>query len=353
MFSNNKHSKSSIFLTRSKIAEYQTTDVDANKNLIERMVLEDQFENDALEGFLENKIILSSMKKLDARFKVSNSWIFWSIGVVCCLSLLAYIIFPLDQNKQTKIIELKRKTIEKTDVELPKNIALMDELPATKQIHLQKLKTDFTAIEKQEESSFSEIKSTLNEKPVQQIQMVEPENSIIHENFMAKEIYLHDLKLIDYREYRSQPKISTEQLLLTGTPANIDYVVNKNEEYEWKTVDIPYIDYLERTIALFSKGLNKKALARFQTILATYPDDVNANFYAGLCYFNLNEFSSSQSSFKNCILSEYINFQEEAEWYLALSTSANGQIKEAAELFNLIVKRGGYYSKEAKKFLTN
>jgi tetratricopeptide (TPR) repeat protein len=183
--------------------------------------------------------------------------------------------------------------------------------------------------------------------------MNEPENSIIQENFMAKEIYLHDLKLIDYREYRSHPKISTEQLLLTGTPANIDNVVNKNEDSEWKTVEIPYIDFLERTIALFSKGQNKKALARLQTILATYPDDVNANFYAGLCYFNLKEFSSAQRSFKNCILSKYINFQEEAEWYLALSASANGHIKEAIELFDLIVKRGGYYSKEAKKFLTN
>ena len=48
-----------------------------------------------------------------------------------------------------------------------------------------------------------------------------------------------------------------------------------------------------------------------------------------------------------------MNFQEEVEWYLALSASANGQLKESIELFELIVKRGGYYSKEARKALAN
>ena len=353
MLSKNNHSKSNVFLTRTKIKEYQTTGIDEKKNFIERATIEDLFENDALEGFSENNIGLSSMKKLDARFKSNNSWVFYSIGMICCLFILVYLILPSKQNQENLIHKTMQKTIEKTDVELPKDIALMDELPAKRQIHIQQLKTDFTAIEKQQENSFSEIKPTINEKPAQPIQMDEPEKAIIHGNLMAKEIYLHDLKLIDYREYRSQPKISTEQRLLTGTPANIDNFDNKNEEVEWKTVEIPYIDYLEKTIALFSKGLNKKALSRLQTILATYPDDVNANFYAGLCYFNLKQYTSAQSCFKNCILSKYINFQEEAEWYLALSAAANGQVKESTELFNLIIKRGGYYSKEAKKVLSN
>jgi hypothetical protein len=353
MFSKNKHIKSTIFLTRSKIAEYQTSDIDANKNLIEMKANEDLFEKDALEGFLENKINLSSMKKMDARFKRKNSSVFWSIGVFCFLSFLVYFMFPSSQNQRAHTNQMKRQTIEKTDITLPKYIAIMDELPAMKQIHSQQLKTEFAAIDKQQESSFSEINPTLYEKRVQPIPIAIPENSIIHANLMAKEIYLHDLKLIDYREYRSQPKISTEQILLTGTPANIDNLGNKNEEAEWKTVEIPYIDYLDRTIALFSKGQNKKALSRLQTILATYPDDINANFYSGLCFYNLKEFSSAQHSFENCMLSKYMNFQEEAEWYLALSASANGQLKESIELFNLIVKRGGYYSKEARKALAN
>ena len=119
----------------------------------------------------------------------------------------------------------------------------------------------------------------------------------------------------------------------------------------WRVTEIPYIEYLEKTMSLFSKGNYKKALSRFEIILESYPKDINANFYGGLCYFNLGEFEKAIQTFETSFESEFSNFNEESEWYLAKSYSANGQEDKASSLFKKINKNGGYYSKQALKYL--
>jgi tetratricopeptide (TPR) repeat protein len=140
-------------------------------------------------------------------------------------------------------------------------------------------------------------------------------------------------------------------MVLTGTPANVGETATTEEETQWKDVEVPYIDYLEKSMELFSKGQNKKALARFEVILDTYPDDLNANFYAGLCYYNLKEFSKAIASFTKCQDSKYSNFSEEAEWYMAKSYQAAGNDAQARDLFKRIAGSGGYYAKQAEKML--
>jgi tetratricopeptide (TPR) repeat protein len=175
-----------------------------------------------------------------------------------------------------------------------------------------------------------------------------PETTLKRETFSCKEIYLHDLKLLDYRAYRSRPSVTTKQMVLTGTPANVgDAAINGDEEPEWKDVEIPYIDYLEKTMELFAKGYNKKALSRFQTILEAYPDDVNAGFYAGICYYNLKEYDQAERSLRICINSKYSNFYEEAEWYLAKNLLAQGNRDKGVELLRAISNAKGYYAKQA------
>jgi tetratricopeptide (TPR) repeat protein len=139
---------------------------------------------------------------------------------------------------------------------------------------------------------------------------------------------------------------------LNNTPASQEDQYSKEEDVSnWKVTEIPYIEYIEKTMSLFSKGNYKKALSRYELILDSYPTDINANFYGGLSYFNLGEFEKSIQTFERCLNSEFNNFNEEAEWYLAKSYSANGQNEKASQLFKQISENGGYYSKQALKFL--
>jgi tetratricopeptide (TPR) repeat protein len=101
----------------------------------------------------------------------------------------------------------------------------------------------------------------------------------------------------------------------------------------------------------FSKGQNKRALTRFLEILNTYPDDLNANFYAGLCYYNLKAYNSAISHFDNCSNSDFINFYEEQEWYKAKCYLANNQKEEAKVLLKQIVAEKGFYANQASKIL--
>jgi len=94
-------------------------------------------------------------------------------------------------------------------------------------------------------------------------------------------------------------------------------------------------------------------LYRFEIILNNYPDDINANFYGGLCYYNLGEYKKTQLIFEKCLNLEFINFNEEVDWYLAKSYLANDENEKAKVILNKIQSQKGYYSKQATQLILN
>lgn len=353
MNSNQKHRSN---LSREDIDRYRSAQDESVKHSIEKKALESDFESDALEGWSDPALSTANLKRMDKRFRSGSNAIYWIVGVVA-VSLVGLFIFLNSSNPagnkpgQPVTAEI---TIEKTDIVLPEKIEAMEELPVQEQIKVKTIIQDFSVKENQEDKKDNSVKNDptpVEQLPVRPIEEPTPEVKMEREMVFGKEIYLHDLKLLDYRAYRSRPKVNTKQMVLTGTPANIGETASTEEETQWKDVEVPYIDYLEKTMELFSKGQNKKALARFEVILETYPDDLNANFYAGLCYYNLNEFSKAITSFSKCQDSKYSNFNEEAEWYMAKSYQAAGNDGPARELFKRIAGGGGYYAKQAEKML--
>lgn len=342
-------------LSREDIATYHSTGDEQVKHAIEKEVLENDFESDALEGWTESSLNSASMKRLDKHFHKSSNWIYWITGVLSVILIAWLFLFSNMNENKLKLIsknDLRSVTVEKSDIVLPEAIEAMEELPSKEQITVKTIVNDFS--EQLKETKTDRIQEQEVEKlEFKKIEETKISATIINDAFVGKEIYFSDLKLLDYRVYRSKPKIVTKQMILTGTPANIGDEASSEEETLWKDVEIPYIDYLEKTMEFFSKGQNKKALTRFTIILESYPDDLNANFYAGLCYYNLKDFSSSINSFKNCQNSKYSNFSEEAEWYLAKSLLANGEKHEAKKLFEIISNSKSYYSSQAKKIVSS
>ena len=351
MNSNQKHRSN---LSREDIDRYRSSRDESLKHSIEKKALENDFDADALEGWSDPGSSMTSMKRLDKRFGSGKSGIYWLVGSLAVVMLGIILNLYSDQKNETEQTQqqVAEITIEKTDVVLPEKIEAMEELPLKEQIKVKTIIQDFTVQqEERTEQHASESPANVDDLPVRPIEEKKTETTLKRQTVFGKEIYLYELKLLDYRAYRSRPKITTKQMVLTGTPANIGETSANEEETQWKDVEVPYIDYLEKTIELFSKGQNKKALARFEVILDTYPDDLNANFYAGLCYYNLNEFSKAINVFAKCQDSNYSNFNEEAQWYLAKSHQAAGNDAQARELFKKIVNEGGYYSAQAEKIL--
>jgi TolA-binding protein len=353
MHSKQNHSQDA--LTREDIRNYQTSTDQKLKNSIERKAASNDFDSDALEGWSESGVSLAAMKRLDRKF--SRSWNgYLAVVLLGILPISLLVLFFFAQNKEQIVSPAVEKVyevqIEKTDILVPEIIESMDELPAKEQIQLKQVIKDFQ--EQQNEvkpaPASPELVDQLPIKPIDQTISPKPEKELV----FGKEIFLKDLKVIDYRSYRSKPTISTEQLTLSGTPADRgEKQSSTEEELTWKSVDVPYMDYLEKSMELFSRGNNKKALTRFEEILKAYPDDINALFYAGLCFYNLKEYHKAIEAFSKCQVNKFANFNEEAQWYHARSFLATGDKDKAKQLLREIIDAKGFYAKQAEKLLKN
>ena len=353
MNSNQTNNDTNNSLSREDLETYRLSKDETIKHVFEKKAQGSDFENDALDGWGDKSLQSPDMSGIDKKFLSSNKWIYWTASTFSLMAIIVLVIYSNSQLNSKDAIATNQSqivSIEKTDLVLPDRIEQMNELPAIEQISIKTIKKDFSNQQK-EEPFVKEESVKIDELPLNKIEEPKPQVGIVKESILGKEIYLNDLKLLDYRAYRSKSKITTKQIILTGTPANIGEEVLTEEDPIWKDIDIPYIDYLEKTIELFAKGQNKKALSRFAIILETYPDDLNANFYAGLCYYNLKEYKSATMNFKKCLESKYLNFNEEAEWYMAKSFLAAGNVTEGKALLKKIKSDGGYYAKQAEKIL--
>lgn len=171
---------------------------------------------------------------------------------------------------------------------------------------------------------------------------------LVHKS--AKEVYIAGLKNVDYRAYRNRPMTKKPDLNI-GVPASKS---SKDEEDKFtsaKSHEITYINYLTTASNYFKNRLYKMALKHYLTIIETYPDDVNANFYGGLCYFNLGEFDQALKLLKQSYSLQYGNFKQEAEWFSARAYLEQNKVSTAKRLLIKIKKQEGFYSKQAEELL--
>jgi TolA-binding protein len=351
-----KNNNRNSTLSRDEINRYRETNDESVKFSIEKKSMEDDFDMEALEGWSTAHAGTNSMSQLDNKFRQKNysQIITFSILFLTLISLTIYLFTSskdITEKNKPNILSKPKVTIEKTDVLISSEISNMNELPHKEQIKIKTIQKDL--VSQKRDVNFTheknEPKLKIEPLPLVSIKKIETTINANRNQESGKEIYLHDVKLIDYRAYRSKPQIKAKQLILNGTPASQEnQSFNVNNLNEWKTIDIPYIEYIDKTISIFAKGNNKKALARLEQILETYPEDLNANFYSGICYFNLNEFNKAISAFEKCLNSQFMNFNDEAEWYLAKSLKANHEEEKADKLFEKIKNSNSYYSNQLK-----
>jgi tetratricopeptide (TPR) repeat protein len=151
------------------------------------------------------------------------------------------------------------------------------------------------------------------------------------------EVFILDYKTLDYRNYRKGVTKPLDALNLTnGTPANASERNTLNQENQ--EIEYNYFSYLYTL-----------ALENFNAILNTYPDDINALFYGGLCYFEQKQYNKSIAFFDQARKNSFLNFREEAEWLLLQSYVESNDFEKANALKNEIVNGNGFYAKRAKE----
>ena len=357
-------------LSRQEIEDYKKGTGDTHD--IESKMSDSAFNAEAMEGWEKNgysvkEAMISTDKKMEHFVKDSpkatpknNNGLILSF-ILFTLTMLLLIVFTYQGNKvfdeQTKseiVITEQPAPIEEVD--------LFTEIATTKQITTKDLKSENKtpslklSTTKSQETTNEKVKDNTIEKegeiqlPIQSNGKIPStsKNSLVYNQ--AQEVYIHSLKNVDYRAYRNRP-IKVDNTLNVGVPANKISGDDAQDFQQAETIDITYIDYLTQTAEYFSEGQYKTALKRYLNILDTYPDDVNANFYGGLCYFNLGQFDKSHQLFRNSYSIGYGNFREEAMWFSARSNYEDNNDLKAKYILKKIITEDGFYSQQARDLL--
>jgi TolA-binding protein len=317
------------------------------------------FEKDAFDGWKEAGIAPDKgMLHLDKRFKVNkriSSTFKLSIGLITVATIVSILLLFNQTPTTLKPRESDKLavTIEQTDIQLPESIDTLTALPKQEQISVEEIKSVQKGTNPTTEKPFEfPADFILSQELIEPLPAsIETPEVALSKQKSAKEVYLNQLKAIDYSTYRTKPTVQIEQIILNGVPANFEDESAIHDEPQTKMVAIPYMDYLEKTLLYINKGRWKQGLSRLEEILKAYPDDVNARFYAGWCYYNLQQYQEAATNFSACLQLEFSNFNEESMWYLAQSRLANGEKNAAKELLQNIREQKGYYAKQAEKAL--
>ena len=167
-------------------------------------------------------------------------------------------------------------------------------------------------------------------------------------------VYSHKFLLVDYSKiYSVAPVIS--KIEFTGTSAaleNKDDVLNEGQTPDAvKTVNIPYKDYLYETQELFGRNDFKGALKRYKVIINSYPEDLNAHFYSGLCYYNIGKYNLAHKHFSLAQKHAYNTFKIDAQWYDAKTYYMEGKNESCKLALQKIIDNNDYYAPQAKDLL--
>ena len=161
-------------------------------------------------------------------------------------------------------------------------------------------------------------------------------------------LYIYDLKVTDFQKLyfkKMKPYTIVENGLSAAFENTEAYKTYKNEN---KTVNPYTLDMLLKDALLaFSKGKYKQAHILFEELLNYNKNDVNALFYSGMCQYYRGEYADANSRFNRIFQGENNAFNQEAEWYKALSLQKSGDTKEAIELLLKINKKKGFYADKA------
>ena len=345
---NNPQDSEKTLLTREEINSFRKNPSELD------LTHGDEFDLDALEGWSKASADTKLMQNLDRKFLPKSRYWFWMASILF-LMITATTIFTMNQKNEPNVKTKNNILLYKQDVVISKKIKELKELPQHLQIKPEIVLSNFKSKQEKLAENKNAIQAENNEEfiklPLKKVQLNSTNPKYNLEKKHGKEIYLNDFKLLDYRFYRARPDIHSEQIILSGTPADNGLENVEIDKNNWKAIDIPYHDYIEQTVEQFKNGNYKQTLNRTQHILNFYPDDINALFYGGLCLYNLNEMDQAIESFLKVTSNPFDNFDEEAQWYIANAYELKNEKSKAREWFLLIVNQKGFYAKQAEKML--
>lgn len=148
--------------------------------------------------------------------------------------------------------------------------------------------------------------------------------------------------------------ITTGSILLNHQQSNTDDLYEKYYQPYESTGLYRNSSSLAREmngVDLYNQKNYLQALEQFSAVLRENPEHPMCNFYAGLSYQELDEYRKAIGHYQNVIDEKDNLFIEQAEWYMALCYLKTDNQARAYSIFNQILDKNGYYSKDAQEIM--
>lgn len=168
----------------------------------------------------------------------------------------------------------------------------------------------------------------------------------------APVIFIHNLKVTNYRLYyfkQSEAITLDDHHGLSAQYGNAADIEKTNRSQTSKY-------YAHKIIQQAMRLFNSKHIANCieeLTLLYNYNhDDANAQFYLGMCYYQLGKYNIAQNYFQKNLDNINNIFHQESEFYKALCLLNTGQTEEATKQLQTIVDNKGFYATRAQETLS-
>jgi TolA-binding protein len=167
---------------------------------------------------------------------------------------------------------------------------------------------------------------------------------------------IEGFKVFDYKEeyQRAYDNKEANDFVTESISAGYETKADKdiaNKVLAESIVEVTYKDALDKAMRLYKNEKYIDAIQEYDNILAKHPEDVNAQFYYGLCKYHLGQNGAALKKFDSVLKNRQTEFNEEANWYKALTLVEMMSTTAAKELLGNIVKQNGFYKAKAEEKL--
>lgn len=190
----------------------------------------------------------------------------------------------------------------------------------------------------------------INSIDVKTVTTTEPEEIL---NYIPNSsvIYIHDLKIADYKGYyfKNSDNIDIRDNGLSAQFSNKEETNTLSKRIEDK--DYYAHEIIKDAMEAFHKKQYAAAIELLDVLNRYNKDDVNTQFYIGMSYFYLGNYTKAIKFLESSERNSNNVFLQESEFYLALSTKKSGKTEEAKTLFRKIASQKLFYADRAAQEL--
>ncbi len=167
------------------------------------------------------------------------------------------------------------------------------------------------------------------------------------------------IRKIYQRVYYATGSLVIFALILTMYLTNRDFSNEKLIDLYYNPTKIsinfragsPGEDLLAQAMKLYENKQYAKAISLFESILKEDGSKIGINLYSGISYMELEKYNDANKSFQKVLQNKPNPFVESATWYLGMCYIMTNERDKAAEQFQVLASKEGYYQDDAKKIL--